>query len=96
MKTIYKAYNNVKDASAKSGNERKTYIFEKELDELYKDKPNIIPKCLESTTTASSTADEATLKELEQNAKTLKRKNTSPEEKGIKRVRKSCQKTCVL
>lgn len=91
MKTIYRAYKNVKDANAKSGRERKTYIFEKELDELYKDKPNITPKFVESTASTTSTADEDQQDdELEQNVETLKRKpNSPPEEKGIKRARKS-------
>ncbi|XP_060607941.1 uncharacterized protein LOC132760068 [Ruditapes philippinarum] len=73
MKTIYRVYKNVKDANAKSGNERKSYIFEKELDELYKDKLSINPKCVESTATASSTTDEDEQEELEQKAENLKR-----------------------
>jgi hypothetical protein len=43
IKTITGAYKLVKDHNSKSGNDKKSYVFEEELDELYKALPNIKP-----------------------------------------------------
>ena len=58
MKTITRAYKNAKDGNSKSGNERKSYMYEEALDECFKGKPNITPRCV--VTTGKSGADENT------------------------------------
>ena len=55
MKTLIRAYKQVKDHNSRSENSHKTYQYEKELDELFGEKPNIIPKC-----TISSSGEKAT------------------------------------
>ncbi|KAH3768846.1 hypothetical protein DPMN_170062 [Dreissena polymorpha] len=44
MKTLVRQYKTVKDNNNTSGCKRKTYMYEKELDSLYKANPNIPPQ----------------------------------------------------
>ena len=45
LKTLLRAYKSVKDHNSKSGNDRKSYLYEKELDEMFGDRPNVSPVC---------------------------------------------------
>ena len=45
IKTLLRAYNSLKDHTSRSGNYRKTYHYEKELDELFGGRPNVTPVC---------------------------------------------------
>ncbi|KAH3883035.1 hypothetical protein DPMN_006983 [Dreissena polymorpha] len=44
MKTLVRQYKTVKDNNNISGCKRKTFMYEKELDSLYKASPNIQPQ----------------------------------------------------
>lgn len=54
LKTITRAYKNMKDHNSKSGNSRKSYEYEQELNDLYEKRPNINPKFVLSTSTTST------------------------------------------
>ena len=45
LKTLLRAYKALKDHKSKSGKDRKTYQYEKELDELFGGRRNVIPVC---------------------------------------------------
>lgn len=53
LKTLVRGYKQVKAHNNKSGNQKKTYVYEKELDDIMGDKPNVKPAC-----TVSSNQDE--------------------------------------
>ncbi|XP_033756223.1 uncharacterized protein LOC117338967 [Pecten maximus] len=53
-KTITRAYKNTKDHNNKSGNSRKTYEYDTELDELMGDCPTVNPPHLQSSRKSAS------------------------------------------
>lgn len=54
FKTITRAYKQVKDQNARSGNGKKQYEYEKELDDLFGKRPNIQPQFVLGSATDSS------------------------------------------
>lgn len=56
LKTITRAYKNMKDHNNKSGNSRKSFEYEQELNDLYEKRPNIHPQFVLSSSTTSTQA----------------------------------------
>ena len=80
MKTITRAYKQVKDHNAKSGNDRKSYIYETELDEIYSSRLNIEPKFVASTSQSEEHAKRPGVNDRKQ--ETEKRSNSDTESEG--------------
>lgn len=96
IKTLIRAYKQVKDHNSRSGNSHKTQQYEKELDELFGEKPNIIPKCTISSSGEKATEEENTESNsdgaaAERAEKSQKRKAKETEEGGtnVKKARKT-------
>ena len=52
-KSLKRSYKEVRDHNNKSGNDRKTHPFQKELDEVWLAKPNITPVAIASSSTGN-------------------------------------------
>ena len=83
-----------KDHNQNSGNTKKTYVYEKELEEIFGNKPNVTPVCTissaESSNNGSTDAQESDLdgKEVQDTVIDQARKEKS-EAVQIKKVRKN-------
>lgn len=92
MKTLIRQYKTVKDNNNTSGSKRKSFLYENELDSLFKDRPNIRPQFVMSSGTISGAADDASDDSSDEIVpKTQKRKMENCEdEKGSKsKIRKT-------
>ena len=93
LKTITRAYKSVKDNNSKSGSSRKTYEYEKDLDDLYEKRPNIKPDFVLSSSAGTTHQDSSCDDPAEEAISSKRASDESDTSSEGKLSRPKCRKT---